>query len=251
MLDYLNRLMPIIRIFFPEQRKWVARIFIWSGIPLAAGKFWEPYANALLARFLEVRIPTEAATYTGWAFIGIGLTAFIFNEIVDRWPKRSIESHENKNDRKSMVALFSQFNTSAVDMFVDFGKVSITYMPVLHYFEGVNACVRASNFYLHDNTLKTQVDDFHTSLGKALSFGEFFDDMPNQDLKKFSSRHDVHQDERAKNAHDSFIESVYETERNMRALCGTVRQKFPDFDFDATNAAALKDYRDTQQAFSI
>jgi hypothetical protein len=243
--------MPIIRIFFPEQRKWMARIFIWSGIPLAAGQLWEPYVNALLARYLEIRIPTEAATNTGWAFIGIGLVVFIFNEIVDRWPKRAMESHADRSDRKSLVSLFSEIHIPAIDTFVEYGKVSMTYIPALHYYAGVEACVSTSNFYLHDAALRAQVNELYASLGKALSFGHFFRDVPNQLLQKFDSRHDIHRDERAKNAHDAFIQSVYETEQNMRALCSTVREKFPDFDFDATNAAALKDYRDTQRAFKL
>jgi len=250
-IDQINKLIPLLRIFFPEQRKWMARIFILFGLPLVAGKVWEPYVNALLQRYLEIHIPVEAATYTGWTLIAIGLFLFSVNEILDRLPKRTHLSPEEMADRQSLNTLFREIHIPSIDMFVHYGKLSITYYPALHYYYGIEGFVNSSSFHIHDIAIKSAVEALHESLGEALNYGEFFRETPNHDLHKFDSRRDIHTDPRAKAAHDGFISSVYRTEAAMRTLCGLTRGKFPDFNFDETDKLALKNYRAYQSKSEV
>lgn len=243
MSEQLTKVLPFLRIFFPEQRKWVARVFIVCGLPLVAGQVWEPYANALLSKYLEVRVTVEAATYTGWALLIIGMIVFVVNEVLDRLPKRLVVTAEDTADRQSLIALFSQIHTPSLDLFFHYGKLSMTYYPVLHYFYGIEGFVQASRFHIHDVNLKTTIEALYSSLAKALSFGEFFSQTANPDLYKFDSRHDIHMTPRAKEAHDTFIAAIYAAEGHLRTLCEQTSKKFPDFDFAATNTAAAENYR--------
>ena len=242
-IDQINKLIPLLRIFFPEQRKWVARVFILFGLPLVVGKAWEPYANALLQRYFDIRIPVEAATYTGWVLIAIGLFVFAVNEVLDRLPKPTQTSSESVADRQSLNALFREIHIPSIDTFVHYGTLSMSYYPALHYFAGIEGFVQSSSFHFHDAALKSAVEELHESLGEALDYGEFFHSTSNPDLYKFDSRQDIHANTSAKAAHDGFISAVYRTKTAMRTLCSLSRSKFPDFDFEATDKLALKNYR--------
>ena len=172
-LDHVPKLLPILRVFFPEQRKWVARVFILAGIPLVAGQVWEPYANALLSRYADIRVPIDAATTTGWIFLAIGLVVFAINEILDRLPRRAV-SAEDESDRRACDEIFSQLHLPTLDSFIHYGKLSMTYYPVLHYFYGLEGFVQASSYQIYDARLKSAIDSLYASLSRALSFGEFF-----------------------------------------------------------------------------
>ncbi len=237
-----QKMLQVIRVFFPEQRKWVARILIVSAIPMLTGPIWEPYLNAVLRRYGDLVVPNPNAV-AGWILLACGLTVIVANEVLDRWPRKVEISIEDKADRKTLVTLFSELHLPTIDSFIHYGKLSITYVPVLHHFAGLEGVIHASNFHLHDRALKMELDRFHAALAKALSFGEYFVEMPNMELQKFDSRRDVHADPRAREAHDTFLQSVYDTEVSLRALCSMVRSKYPEFDFDATNRRAIEDYR--------
>lgn len=242
MLYKLEKFVPILRVFFPEQRRWVTRLFLGVGVLLVAGRFWEPFANALLARYFSVRVPVEAATDTGWILIGLGLFVLAINECIDRWPQKATEDLKGGADRKSLVALFSEIHLPTIDMFVHFGKLSSTYFPALHYFYGVEGFVTSANFHMHDQQLRAKCIALYGSLKRALSFGNWLAQTSDSRLLKFDSRHDIYRDPSAKAAHDEFLKAVYETEENIRALCQATREKFPDFDFGVTNKAALDNY---------
>lgn len=250
-LKNLDKATPILRIFFPEQRRWVTRLFLLVGVPLVAGRFWEPYANALLSHYLDLRIPIEAATYTGWTLISLGLVVLAINETLDRLPKKAAVSLTEGADRKSLGVLFSEVHLPTIDLFVHYGKLSTTYYPTLHYFYGIEGYVNSANFHIHDQSLRRKILALYDSLKRALSFGEFFKETSSPAFFKFDSRHDVHRDPRAKAAHDGFLNAVYETEENIRALCQATREKFPDFDFETTNNAAIENYRAYQAAAEV
>ncbi|MNV52177.1 hypothetical protein D3C71_1442570 [compost metagenome] len=242
-VDFLNKALPYIRIIFPEQRRWLVRVFVGAGVAAALGPYWEPYVIALAKRYLDVQVPTGAPQITGWVLLFIGLAIYVRNEYVDHKAKPTVERHEDRTDRKMLVSLFSQIHLPSIDQFVDFGKTDAVYMPALHYFYGLEGHMQSSTFFIHDAQIKELVEALYKSLGGALSHGVYFRSTANEDLKKFDSRHLIGDNPGAEQAHEDFISSIHATERDTRALCGAVRKKFPDFDFTATNAAALVDYR--------
>lgn len=232
----------VIRLFFPEQRRWVVRVLVVAGLSMLSVPLWEPYLNAFLARYIDLSVPSPNATF-GWILLVLGIIGVIANEVVDRWPKRISVSVEDEADKKTLHGLFAELHLPTLDLFIHYGKLSMTYIPVLHYFSGLEAVVQASKYHVYDRQLKEGVERLYASLSKALSYGEYFTDTSNEKLQKFDSRHDVHADPRARGAHDAFIQAVYDTETHLRALCMTVRSKYPDFDLDATSRQALEDYR--------
>ncbi len=233
----------IERYLFPEQRKWVAKVLIVSGLSLLLGPAWVPIANAVLQRYADFSVP-ETDQSTGWVILVLGLLAFAFNEFLGASRKTEVISAQDVADRNSMKLLFSNLYLPALDEFFHFGKLSITYIPALHYFYGLEGFVRASNYHVHCEQLKREVDGLYAELSKALSFHAYFVEMPNADLQKFDSRRDIYRDHDAKQAHDDFVNAVYAAEAHMRSLCTLVSSKYPDFDFSETNRLALNDYRE-------
>lgn len=232
----------VIRLFFPEQRKWVARVLVLAGIPLISGPLWQPYLDAFLARYFDINVPSPNITI-GAVLLTLGLLGVIANEALDRWPKKISVSVEDDADKQTLHGLFSELHLPSLDLFIHYGKLSATYTPVLHYFYGLEGVVHASKYHIHDQSLKVGVEHLYASLSKALSYGEFFTETANENIQKFDNRQDVHAAPRAREAHDAFIQAVCDTETHLKALCMAVRSKYPGFDLDATSRHALEDYR--------
>lgn len=235
-------LQRVLSLLFPEQRKWIVRALVITGLPMLSAPLWEPYLNAALAKYFEVSVPTPNATIGG-ILLALGIVGGIANVVLDRRDKRIAVSQEDAADKETLTTLFSELHLPTLDAFIEYGKTSMVYTPVLHYFFGVDAVVRASSYHLHDSALREEVARFHAALTKALSFGHYFVDMPNDKLQKFNSRCDVHADPQARKAHDEFLKAVWDAESHIKALCQAVRSKYPDFDLSVTNRRALADYR--------
>ncbi len=237
----------LIRIFFPEQRKWASRALTTAGLAMLAGPVWTPYADAAVEHFFGIKMPAQQLNITGWGLLALGLLLLSVNVYLDHRSRSDAVLASDVADRMTLEGLFSQLHLPSLDFFVDRGKLSFTYVPVLHYFAGLEACVNASTFYVHDLALRAVIGDLYASLSNALSYGEYFVETPNNKIQKFDSKRDVHIDPDARRAHDGFISAVYATEKHLRDLCGKVKSKFPDFDFSATSRAALEDYKSYEQ----
>ncbi|WP_104003253.1 hypothetical protein [Marinobacterium lutimaris] len=74
----LDFLLEVIRIFKPDQRKWIVRIFIVSGIGMISTPFWQPWIEAILEK--EVGLNLSYTAIPGWILIVLGLLIYIFNE---------------------------------------------------------------------------------------------------------------------------------------------------------------------------
>jgi hypothetical protein len=74
----LDFLLEVIRIFKPDQRKWIVRIFIVSGIGMISTPFWQPWIEALLEK--EIGLNLAYTAIPGWILITLGLLIYIFNE---------------------------------------------------------------------------------------------------------------------------------------------------------------------------
>ena len=52
----LDFLLEVIRIFKPDQRKWIVRIFIVSGIGMISTPFWQPWIEAVLEKEIGLNL---------------------------------------------------------------------------------------------------------------------------------------------------------------------------------------------------
>ena len=76
----LNFLIKVIHILKPNQERWIVAIFIGAGISMLSQRIWEPYAQAFLDKYFQINIPDT--TYTGWAFVAIGVGLHLLNMYV-------------------------------------------------------------------------------------------------------------------------------------------------------------------------
>lgn len=248
MKEIFEQVLRIVRIFFPEQRKWIVRVLLSASLPIICGPVWESYLNAILYHYFSIEVSTTSMEVTGWILLTISLMIFAINEYQDRRVKKENLSIQDVADRKSMEILFSNLHLPSLAKFFELGKVSITYLPALHYFYGLKEFVQAADYHVHDKSIKTAIDALYGALSMAFSHGEYFVEMPNQDLHKFDSRRDVHVDPEARRVHDEFLKSVWTSEEHLRKLCHAVLSKYPDFDFKKTDHLALKEYKACQDA---
>lgn len=84
---------------FPEQRKWIVRVLVLAGVPMLSAPLWEPYLNAALAKYFEVRVPTPNAM-VGGILLALGVMGAIANVVLDRKDKRIAVSQEDVADKR-------------------------------------------------------------------------------------------------------------------------------------------------------
>ncbi len=77
MKQILDFLLEVIRIFKPDQRKWIVRTFIVSGIGMISSPFWQTWIEALLEK--ELGLNFSYTTLPGWILIAIGVLFHLFN----------------------------------------------------------------------------------------------------------------------------------------------------------------------------
>ncbi|MGX5835090.1 FKBP-type peptidyl-prolyl cis-trans isomerase [Aeromonas piscicola] len=83
---FLDFFLEVIRIFKPDQRKWLVRTFVLAGISMVSSKFWQPWVEAILEQKLNIDL--SYASVPGWALIVIGLVIHGFNVYQDKASKK-------------------------------------------------------------------------------------------------------------------------------------------------------------------
>lgn len=83
----LDFLLEVIRIFRPDQRKWIVRIFILSGIGMISTPFWQPWVEAILKK--EIGLDLSYTMIPGWVLITIGVVIYFFNNWQEKQLKKS------------------------------------------------------------------------------------------------------------------------------------------------------------------
>lgn len=83
----LDFLLEVFRIFKPDQRKWIVRFFIVSGIGMISTPFWQPWIEALLEK--EIGINLSYTSIPGWILIAIGLIIYLFNNWQEKQSKKA------------------------------------------------------------------------------------------------------------------------------------------------------------------
>lgn len=206
-----------------------------------------------LAPFLDIETKRELATLGFPVAIGLGLIAAVILNFIRAHAAAlrllsspTGESLEKRKDRETITGLLQEIHTPTFDEFIHYGQMHFLYGDIIHYWEGFNGKMAASNFYLYDEQLRAVVLALRDSWGKCLSFGQYFRDTNNIKIQKFDNRYDIYKDEKARKAHQGFGEAINEADRNLRELIVLVRREFQDIDVDATNTAALNDYRSYQ-----
>lgn len=69
--------LELVRIFKPDHRKWMVRIFIISGIPLVSSSFIQTLIEKAIEK--EFDLDLGFTSIPGWILIGIGICIYVFN----------------------------------------------------------------------------------------------------------------------------------------------------------------------------
>lgn len=149
---------------------------------------------------------------------------------------------EHARDAATLKRLLSTIHTPTFDSFIEYGKTSYVFDPILHFWEGFKSQVAASDFRLYDEELKTLVFEFFDAWEKSLSFGQYFTPTNNSNLYKFDSPQDVFRSKEFHEVHDAFTQAIWNSEVKFKALLSTVRRKFTEFELKETNLAAWSEY---------
>lgn len=232
----------IYRLIRPEPRKWIIRASFGAGIPLISTPLWEPYLRAILAQKYNINVQLDAS-YAGWILISIGLIMILVNHYIDSKPKFKVLSEEDKSDRKNLVSLFNEIHIPTMDLFFEQGKLSMTYIPAIHFLYGIEGVFKSSSFHIHDLEIKNKAQGFYDNLKRSLSFAEYFTETSSPELQKFDSRFNIHSDSVAAQAKADFTRFIIGAEVNLKELCSLICSKYPDFNFSETNKKALDDYK--------
>ena len=129
-------LLEAFRIFRPNQRTWMVRIFIVSGIPLVSSSFWQPWVEAWLER--ELGFSVSYVSTPGWILIAIGIIIYIFNHYNEVQAAKEPTFKEDQTDLTfslggglSSSYSVKELRATAVRPF-DFGG----HLPIRVYLEG-------------------------------------------------------------------------------------------------------------------
>lgn len=237
-----NSFERIYKLLRPEPRKWAARFIITSGVALLTTPVWGPYLEAYLKKEYDLSI-IQTPAYTGWILLILGLVVLYANYKVDsKTEVKKEDSAEKKADKKTLYQLFSQLHIPSIDEFFHYGKMSMVYIPVTHYADGLSALINSSRFHLYDKNILESAMALDECLKKSFSLYGYFTETANKNLFKFDSKFRIHSDPEAKKAHDDFTESVYNAEKSLKKLCTYTKETYPDFDFSETDKIALDDY---------
>lgn len=82
---FFQFLIQVIQILRPDSKRWIVRIFVFSGIALLSQRIWEPYLQAVLQQYLQLNVPN--AEPTGWTLVVIGIALYFINIYVDHLSK--------------------------------------------------------------------------------------------------------------------------------------------------------------------
>lgn len=226
-----------IRAFIPPQRRRIASAFIFAGLTTVFVPFWQEIIASFLNKYLEVN--SKVPLGLGIASIIVGIFIFFYSEYIEKRQPEPRISPEYLHDKNCLKSFFEEIHTPTLDYFIHWGKLSTIYLPFLYYFYGMKSFVTSSTFHIYDTKIKNLVCELNQKIELSLSYAPYFKDMPNPDLQKFDSRYDIFLNKQAGEAHKKFKDSIYAIEKLMQELHHEVMERYPGFDFAATNQAAF------------
>lgn len=244
MNEKLQGLIPFLRIFFPELRKWIPKILIGAGIAIITGPFWAPILNAALKRYFDLSVPLEQSSIAGWILLALGLGVYFFTVAEDRRTQSKPAQPQEIADQRSLNSFFSKLSLPAFDSFFEYGHLLMTYTPVFYYYYGLKEFVEASEYHIHDEEIRAEIESLCSAMSSALSHGDYFHPTSNEKLQKFDSSRDMYLHEDVRLARENFLSSVTAAEQHMRNLCRKVKSKYPEFDFATTSQSAIADFKE-------
>lgn len=214
------------------------------GVPVDANAVW----SQLVTTCMRLNGESGAVDYSNLAIILDDRMALWFDSYRRRSGARFPE--QDLADQANLRVLFSEMYLPHIETFIARGKQSQVFGPIIHYYAGIQEFVMSAQYQIHDPDLASKVKSFEKSLREALSYLAYFRETSNPDLQVFDSRvHDIARDSAAADAHEDYLQAIYDTERSLHALCAKVSQRFPGLSFQDTNAAALRNYNHYQQKY--
>ena len=142
-----------------------------------------------------------------------------------------------QRDLETLRKIFESINATVLDNFFDTTQSLDCFDGAVFYFaiEFV-ALVKSSNFHIYDKTLAKKVDKFSAAWQDTLSFGEFFEPMPNNNSYRFIAGY------KGEAAHSRYHKAIESAESTFVDLIKYVKENYIELDIDQTNKLSLSSY---------
>lgn len=204
-------------------------------------------------RILPYKLATDdPKNKSGHAQLAASLSAAI-DAIAEHQPPKPIsgvaqspEQVRRNRDIANLKWLLSNIHFPTLDQMIE-ELPELMPSRALHFWEGFNAVVKNSLFYLYDTELLATVKAMHKSWGICVSNGEQYHMTTNPNVYVFKKPDDVSLSERQERVWktiNSARESLFELQQS---LLKTIRERYLEIDLDETNQAAWQEYKDMQR----
>lgn len=114
----------------------------------------------------------------------------------------------------------------------------------LYFWEGFNAVVENSLFYLYDTELFSAIKSMHEAWGVCVSHGAQFHPGTSLDIYIFRNPGDAPFTERQEQIWEEIHDARRRLQRAMQDLLNSVRERYLEVDIEEANRAAWKGYAD-------
>ncbi|WP_100915954.1 hypothetical protein [Pseudoalteromonas spongiae] len=152
----------------------------------------------------------------------------------------------DQQDKKSLLFFLENMSTDVIEQGIERSESGQMYMPVLHYFDGLDELLNSATFKVRDTKLESSISHFYHSFSAYVSHSEIFTDSSHPNLKRIFKDHEVHDPKWLKNKIEVFQADLKAFSESYKTLISDISEKYPEIDFDETNKIALDDYQKYQ-----
>ncbi|MBW2004098.1 MAG: hypothetical protein JRI72_05705 [Deltaproteobacteria bacterium] len=79
----------IILMIRPDQKKWIVRVLVLSGLALISQPFWQDILNAFLEQKLNFHLP-QSISIGGWVILSFGIIFHLLNIYLEKQAKEDV-----------------------------------------------------------------------------------------------------------------------------------------------------------------
>lgn len=84
---FLDFLIKVIQLFWPDLKKWIVRALVLAGLSLIVQPVWEPLLQSALEKYFQLRISIPETEVTGWVLLTVGVLLYLANLHVEHISK--------------------------------------------------------------------------------------------------------------------------------------------------------------------
>lgn len=170
------------------------------------------------------------------------LLAFIIYNLLKSFYRNQYLSKQN--DKKSINYILNSINTIVIDDAIKYGRDDLLfYVPIRHYYLGVQGLYNSSAFHIYNYKLRIIFDNFYIAFTKFDSHPDYFHITGNNHILRFVKPREVKNSDEYEKYKNEFLEDVENFEFYYHQLIDHIKNNYPDIDISETNKKALEDYK--------